>query len=495
MPFHALQGHTPRAHLCSFDMRCVSLQTAGVGSGVAARACASPSRTIRPASGRPHLALVPRKDSPRFDEKIRRSSGLPIPSAVAVPFPGTDDECIPSWVDDPGLNKALLCDPSYLSVSRRFTQSEEWDRYQSPARYWEMLTTIVGSGTAKRVAVPVVSISVFSVLVAYVKTNVSSGLIISNALSTLTPMVTVAGGAVTLLLAFRTNSAFARFNQAADTFAAVISATRNLSRKMVVWCPVEDRERNAKLVAAIPWAIKHRGQGLEGTSAARDELESVMGCDLCDELLATPGSVPGVLVTEITRGLDKMNEHRVELIYQLLMDNDLTALHNAIATVDRIASTPTPVSYARHITRGLLIWLTLFVASSGSVGTTMSAAALLISTPANAFLAWLTLGIDDIGMQLEQPFTILAVKQFCEECERDVVHEIVDSAWTPRVGAPRDDVLASDFLNSEMTAFERAARGIPRRQEDGNTNAIAEQLDTEQLDRTADGTWEVYKFQ
>ena len=125
----------------------------------------------------------------------------------------------------------------------------------------------------------------------------------------------------------------------------------------------------------------------------------------------------------------------------------------------------------------------------------MSAAALLISTPANAFLAWLTLGIDDIGMQLEQPFTILAVKQFCKECERDVVHEIVDSAWTPRVGAPRDDVLASDFLNSEMTAFERAARGIPRRQEDGNTNAIAEQLDTEQLDRTADGTWEVYKFQ
>ena len=32
-------------------------------------------------------------------------------------------------------------------------------------------------------------------------------------------------------------------------------------------------------------------------------------------------------MTAITRGLDAMNERKVELIYQLLMDNDLTALH------------------------------------------------------------------------------------------------------------------------------------------------------------------------
>ena len=40
---------------------------------------------------------------------------------------------------------------------------------------------------------------------------------------------------------------------------------------------------------------------------------------------------------EITRGLDRMNEHKVELIYQLLMDNDLTALHNYAAKTDRLA--------------------------------------------------------------------------------------------------------------------------------------------------------------
>ena len=54
------------------------------------------------------------------------------------------------------------------------------------------------------------------------------------------------------------------------------------------------------------------------------------------------------LMTEITRGLDRMNEHKVELIYQLLMDNDLTALHNYAARTGRFAATPTPPSYARH---------------------------------------------------------------------------------------------------------------------------------------------------
>ena len=94
--------------------------------------------------------------------------------------------------------------------------------------------------------------------------------------------VGVVGGAVSLLLVFRTNAAFGRFCAAADSFAEVLSgeffvilvwaiiriltscfvysATRNLSRKMAVWAPVNHRVENARLCAAIPWAVKHRGQ-------------------------------------------------------------------------------------------------------------------------------------------------------------------------------------------------------------------------------------------
>ena len=100
---------------------------------------------------------------------------------------------------------------------------------------------------------------------------------VAASVSRAAPFVAVVGGAVSLLLAFRTNAAYARFGRAADSFAEVIAMTRNLSRKMVVWCPVEDRDAHARLVAAIPWSIKHCGQGHRGgTDAAREELENVL---------------------------------------------------------------------------------------------------------------------------------------------------------------------------------------------------------------------------
>ena len=32
-------------------------------------------------------------------------------------------------------------------------------------------------------------------------------------------------------------------------------------------------------------------------------------------------------------------------------------------------------------------------------------------------VSWLLLGIDDLGMQLEQPYTVMALKQFCEDVQ------------------------------------------------------------------------------
>ena len=85
------------------------------------------------------------------------------------------------------------------------------------------------------------------------------------------------------------------------------------------------RRAAARLVAAIPWSIKHRGQGIEGTDAAREELENVLDAPQL-ERLDLGSNVPMQIMTEI-RGLDAMSGAKSELIYQLLMDNDLTALH------------------------------------------------------------------------------------------------------------------------------------------------------------------------
>ena len=51
-------------------------------------------------------------------------------------------------------------------------------------------------------------------------------------------------------------------------------------------------------------------QGIHGTEDASEELESVLTPAQLKKLDLT-GNVPAQLMTEITRGLDRMNEHKV----------------------------------------------------------------------------------------------------------------------------------------------------------------------------------------
>lgn len=41
-----------------------------------------------------------------------------------------------------------------------------------------------------------------------------------------------------------------------------------------------------------------------------------------------------------------------------------------------------------------------------------------------ALLSYVLLGIDDIGVQIEQPFTILPLNDICEEIEDEIVFEL-----------------------------------------------------------------------
>eukprot|EP00982_Pelagococcus_subviridis_P010298 30984-Pelagococcus_subviridis.AAC.10 len=66
------------------------------------------------------------------------------------------------------------------------------------------------------------------------------------------------------------------------------------------------------------------------------------------------------------------------------MDNDLTALHAQVAKTDRLASTPTPVSYTRHISRSLMLWLLALPASVATVATPTPTLVAALT----AFVAW-----------------------------------------------------------------------------------------------------------
>jgi len=88
---------------------------------------------------------------------------------------------------------------------------------------------------------------------------------------------------------------------------------------------------------------------------------------------------------------------------------------------ERIVATPIPLSFSRHSTRSLVIWLlTLPFALIPAMG--------LLSIPSIFTLAYLVLGIDEIGIQIEEPFATLPLTPLCATIERDVSIAVADVA-------------------------------------------------------------------
>merc|ERR1712039_147021 len=83
-----------------------------------------------------------------------------------------------------------------------------------------------------------------------------------------------------------------------------------------------------------------------------------------------------------------------------------TRFVNDMGACENIFATPIPVGYTKHTTRFLFLWL-LFLpfALQGQLGVGVVFAQQLLS--------FCLLGIEDIGVQIEQPFDVLPLKKIC----------------------------------------------------------------------------------
>ena len=80
---------------------------------------------------------------------------------------------------------------------------------------------------------------------------------------------------------------------------------------------------------------------------------------------------------------------------------------------ERILSTPLPLSYTRFTARALVCWLlALPLALLPQLG--------WATVPVQLASCYLVLGIDEIGVEIEEPFSILPLQALCEAVRRDV---------------------------------------------------------------------------
>jgi ion channel-forming bestrophin family protein len=230
----------------------------------------------------------------------------------------------------------------------------------------------------------------------------------------------VVGIALGLLLVFRTNTSYDRYWEGRKLLGSNVNSCRTLSRLFCSLIPAEDKQARseiAELMISFNFAIKERlrdGVTPEHLPMLRKEFQ--------DEAFKFNHVPNGIMKMMSTRIQDACIKYNAPDSMKLSISNELTTLTNNMGGMERIRFTPVPFAYAAHLQLFIMIY---FIFLPFGLYTQLQ----WLAVPAIGAIALILLGINEIGVEIEDPFgddpNDLPVDTICENIQKNVT-EILD---------------------------------------------------------------------
>ena len=300
--------------------------------------------------------------------------------------------------------------------------------------------------TTRRISPTVLLLVLFTALLSIYQSWALADPNLPEILAPLTPFELTAP-ILGLLLVFRTNTAYERFNVGSDAAWEVTSRLRSVIRKLIAWSGaphVPSPERNAAVELMDACALFHGWlmtcylKGADDTGAQAAVLRAAIGTsrtgpageisrqqrrtqetisgqssvDAKDELnrLGLAGDLkPATLATALSLGVTQRMPS-LDVNQQIAIDAELSQLTSALGTCEKLLRTPIPLGYTRYCVRFLWLWLTLLpfalcrTFAEFGVGAGWQELMLVL---AMLFIGFIFLSIEDVAVQIEEPFKIL----------------------------------------------------------------------------------------
>lgn len=203
---------------------------------------------------------------------------------------------------------------------------------------------------------------------------------------------TMVGTALGLLLVFRTNQSYDRWWEGRKLWGAMVNTCRNLARSASVHLAhdPERLRRVLKLTQSFPAA---------STCVLRAQAWAPDGLEPDDvEVITSHNHAPTAIAQRISFHLAKERKagHLPDIVFTSI-DQNAHQLVDIIGGCERIHKTPLPFAYVVHLRRALVLYCaTLPVALVSSFG--------WATVPIVFGLTYVMLGIEEIGVEIEDPF-------------------------------------------------------------------------------------------
>ena len=225
----------------------------------------------------------------------------------------------------------------------------------------------------------------------------------------------------------------------AATGTATGTTTTTTTPDVVVVVPPEKRQEDLNHVALCTWAFV---RSMKRHLSPEEEDEAAF-CKELYEKLSSPDQANAIIAANHrpNRALQDLSNSIEALPMHYLRKNEIqqavTIFEDNLGSSERILTSPVPLFYSRHLARFLAVWLLLMpFGIYDSFATSWNHISMI---PVTVVISVMLFGIEEIGTQLEEPFTVLPMQTFCDKIYNWCM-EI--QTWVPGDnGRPRKAVL------------------------------------------------------
>lgn len=267
-------------------------------------------------------------------------------------------------------------------------------RSYNPKEWGKIVFDFHKSDTLRKLIPVLVCVAIYSLGVAYLeKTYVSARY--KDLIKGLSITHTLLGFVISLLLVFRTNTAYDRWWEGRKLWGGLVNNSRNLSIKLNSLIADDDKNTKAFFAALIPRFAMELKKHLQdaGTRYSLDQFEHPEIPDF-DRYRHIPEQVVGLMMDRL---IQMQRDKKLTAEEMLFINPELISFMDICGACERIKNTPIPFSYSSFIKKFVLLYtLALPIGYSLSLG--------YFIVPVVAFVFYALASLELIAEEIEEPF-------------------------------------------------------------------------------------------
>ncbi len=265
----------------------------------------------------------------------------------------------------------------------------------NPKEWFAFIFKFHRSDTIRQLFPLIIAIGLYAAGVAYLEINYWK-LPDSSYVRNIPLMHTMLSFVISMLLVFRTNTAYDRWWEGRKMWGALVNNSRNLAIKMAAILPKEAKEQRVffrKMIPAYAYALKnhlsHESTRLELFDDEDDHLR---------QQISHEKHVPNQVAVLMMQRVNKLYEEGMIKGEQLIiLNNELQSFSDICGACERIKNTPIPFSYSAFLKKFIFFYVITL-----PFGYVFSLGYLVI--PVVCFIFYVLASLELIAEEIEEPF-------------------------------------------------------------------------------------------